>query len=361
MATADHSGPRSQGAATPHLINDEWLHLPATKAVFAALSTPGVTVRAVGGTVRNALLGEAITDIDLATTAAPEETIRAAKAAGLKAIPTGLQHGTVTVVADRTPFEVTTLRLDVRTDGRHAEVAFTDDWHGDAARRDFTMNALYCDADGTVFDPLGGLADCMARRVRFIGDPDQRIAEDYLRIVRFYRFTAQYGGHSLGAIDMAGRRACTRGRHGLFRLSRERIGSELGKLLAGAAAPTALIAMFTDGVLLDLLGAPARLERFAAWHNVHRCLQGAARAAQVDHADAYRADGRAVHSAAALAALAGWGTHSAGQLAASLRLSNADAALVAHVLAGLPPLRVAMRRDDKECDNGERDDGASNG
>src|SRR6478735_3876636 len=153
----------------PRIAGAAWLARPQTQAVFAALAAGGHTARAVGGAVRNALLGRPVVDVDIATPAIPEDVIAAAKAAGLNAIPTGIAHGTVTVVADRASYEVTTLRRDVETHGRHATVAFTDDWAADARRRDFTINALYCSADGEVFDPLGAYPDLAQRRVRFIG------------------------------------------------------------------------------------------------------------------------------------------------------------------------------------------------
>ena len=215
-----------------------------TQAVLAALRRAGHEGRIVGGAVRNALMGKPVADIDIATPATPEQVMRAATAAGLHVIPTGLQHGTVTVVANHVPHEVTTLRRDVATDGRHATVAFTQDWAADAARRDFTINALYCDADGTVHDPLGGYPDLVARRVRFIGSADQRIAEDYLRILRFFRFHAEYAS---GPLDAGGLAACVRGRDGLARLSAERIRAEMLKLILAPGALAALEAWRRTG------------------------------------------------------------------------------------------------------------------
>jgi tRNA nucleotidyltransferase/poly(A) polymerase len=182
-----------------------------------------------------------------------------AAAAGLRTIPTGLQHGTVTVIADHEPYEVTTLRRDVTTDGRHAEVAFTNDWALDAARRDLTINAIYADADGTVFDPLGGLADLRDRRIRFVGDPATRIREDYLRILRYFRFFAQYG---FGEPDPAGLAACVAGLPGMRRLSPERIHQELVKLLSAPSAVPALDLMIGHGVLTAILPVAPNLERF---------------------------------------------------------------------------------------------------
>ena len=240
----------------PRISHADWLDRPETQAVLRALNTPEHKTRAVGGAVRNALMGQPISDIDLATTAAPDAVMAMARAAGLKALPTGLRHGTVTVVANHVPFEVTTLREDVETDGRRATVAFTADWAADARRRDFTINALYCDADGTVFDPLGGYGDIVARRVRFIGDADARIAEDYLRILRFFRFNAEYASRALDHIGLA---ACVRGLRGLARISAERKRAELLKLLAAPRAYAAIDAMFAHGLLVSVLGAVPRL------------------------------------------------------------------------------------------------------
>jgi poly(A) polymerase len=232
--------------------------------VFAAIAAAGHDARAVGGAVRNALLGLPVTDVDIATTARPEEVMRAATAAGLKSMPTGVPHGTVTLLSGGQPYEVTTLRKDVETFGRHATVAFTDDWAEDARRRDFTLNALYCGADGEVFDPLGGYPDLAARRVRFIGDPHERIREDYLRILRFFRFTAAYGQ---GAPDPDGLAACVRERAGLAGLSGERVRQEFLRLLALSRGPELVAVMFDYGLLPQVLGLaprPGLLARLAA-------------------------------------------------------------------------------------------------
>lgn len=232
-------------------IEADWLKRASTQAVFSALAAAGLEGRVVGGAVRNALLGTDVSDIDIATPALPEQVMAAAAAAGLGVVPTGLKHGTVTVVADGVPHEVTTLRHDVETDGRHAVVAFSADWAKDAARRDFTINALYCDRDGTVFDPLGGLPDLAARRVRFIGDPHERIREDYLRILRFFRFSAEYAA---GPFDASGLDAAGELRAGLWGLSRERIRAELVKLLTAPRAVDAVATMTEYGFLSPLLG-----------------------------------------------------------------------------------------------------------
>jgi tRNA nucleotidyltransferase/poly(A) polymerase len=228
----------------------EWLERPATRAIFRGLNREGFEARAVGGAVRNTLLGRPVSDIDFATTARPEDTIRLAQAAGLKTVPTGIEHGTITVIAEAVPFEVTTLRRDVETDGRRAVVAFGSDWAEDARRRDFTMNALYADASGRIHDPLGGLPDALSGKVRFIGDPRQRIREDYLRILRFFRFSAQYGD---GVLDAEGFAACLRERAGILSLSRERIRAELLKLLAAPAAEAVTEAMEDSGLLQAIL------------------------------------------------------------------------------------------------------------
>ncbi len=241
-----------------------WLRTSGIRRVFAALASTGATSRAVGGAVRNTLLGEPIDDVDIATTATPDVVMAAAQAAGIACHPTGLQHGTVTLVADGFTFEVTTLRRDVETDGRHAIVAFTGNWAEDASRRDFTINALYCDPDGTLFDPLGGAADLSPPRVRFIGDARARIREDYLRILRFFRFSARYAAD--GA-DVDGLAACGAERAGLARVSAERMRGELLKLLVTDRAAGICRVMQSHGFLSGLLGlapAPGRLERMIA-------------------------------------------------------------------------------------------------
>ncbi|MFM1813684.1 MAG: hypothetical protein RLZ98_379 [Pseudomonadota bacterium] len=234
-------------SAPPNIGGAGWLRQPETQAVFAALDRDGHIARAVGGAVRNTLMGLATSDIDLATTAPPDLVVEFARAAGLTSVPTGLKHGTVTIIADHHPFEVTTLREDVNTYGRHADVAFTDDWAADARRRDFTINALYCGADGTIYDPLGGYPDIVHRRVRFIGKPEDRIREDYLRILRFYRFSAEYV--PAGKFDAAGHAACIVAREGLRNLSGERIRAELLRLLGAREAESIVSIMAESGVL----------------------------------------------------------------------------------------------------------------
>ncbi|MGH7006149.1 MAG: CCA tRNA nucleotidyltransferase, partial [Alphaproteobacteria bacterium] len=227
-----------------------WLKDASLQKLLAALCAGDEGARIVGGAVRNTLLGQPVTDIDIATTALPEATLQRAKEAGFRAVPTGIDHGTITVIAEGRPFEVTTLRADIRTDGRHAEVAFGRDWQMDAERRDFSINALYAEADGTVVDLVGGIADIESRTLRFIGDPEQRIREDYLRILRFFRFFAWYGK---GRPDGEGLKACARLKDGLARLSAERVWSELKKLLAAPDPSRALLWMRQAGVLTAIL------------------------------------------------------------------------------------------------------------
>ena len=239
-------------------ITGDWLTDPATQQVLRLLSGAGHRALVVGGCVRNALLGVPVTDVDIATSARPEAVMALAEAAGLRAVPTGLAHGTVTVVLDKRGFEVTTFRRDMRTDGRHAIVEFCDDIVQDARRRDFTMNALYADADGQVIDPLGGLADLRARLVRFVGDAPARISEDRLRILRFFRFHAQYGDPAQG-LDADALAACAQAADGLCQLSAERIGAEMRKLLSAPDPAPSVAAMAQAGVLAQVLpGADAR-------------------------------------------------------------------------------------------------------
>lgn len=227
-----------------------WLEEPQLQKLLAVLNADGEEARIAGGAVRNALLGQAVADVDIATTNLPEETVRRAEAAGFKTVPTGIEHGTITVIAGGRPFEVTTLRADIETDGRRAKVRFGRDWKADAERRDFTINALYAQADGTVVDLVGGIADLDARVLRFIGDAETRIREDFLRILRFFRFFAWYGS---GRPDAAGLKACARLKDGLSRLSAERIWTELKKLLAAPDPSRALLWMRQAGVLTAVL------------------------------------------------------------------------------------------------------------
>jgi len=305
----------------PSLAGAEWLKRGETSAVFAALSASGIDTRVVGGAVRNALLGLPVIEaVDLATTAEPERVMALAEEAGLKAVPTGIDHGTVTVIADGLPFEVTTLRRDVETFGRHAKIAYTTSWEEDAKRRDFTLNALYADRDGKVFDPLGGYDDLAAGRVRFIGDAEARIKEDFLRILRFFRFHAYYGK---GDMDAAGLKAAVKLRAGLEQLSAERVAGELRRILVASQAARAVDALYDYGLLTGVLGGVPRLGRFERLVAI-----GAANALAPD-------------ASLRLAALAVFVEEDVARLAERLRLSNAEQAVLAlaaekGLVAGLP-------------------------
>ncbi|MEM9049038.1 MAG: CCA tRNA nucleotidyltransferase [Pseudomonadota bacterium] len=229
-------------------VAGDWLNAPNTTALLSALGSPADTVLFVGGCVRNAVLGHRVADIDLATPMVPEEVMQRARDAGLWAIPTGLAHGTVTIVAGNARFEVTTFRKDIETDGRRAVVAFSTDIRDDAQRRDFSMNAIYAEPDGTIVDPLDGRFDLFARYVRFVGDPIDRIVEDYLRILRFFRIIAWYADARHG-IDPAGLAACGALREGIGQIARERVGAEMRKLLSAPDPRAALAAMAASGVL----------------------------------------------------------------------------------------------------------------
>lgn len=237
-------------------IQADWLLSAPSQRVCKMLGDAGHEAWFVGGCVRNAIIGAPVADLDVATNARPETVMSLAKAAGLHVIPTGIDHGTVTVIANDIPYEITTYRRDVATDGRRAVVAFSDTMVDDARRRDFTMNALYAGADGVVVDPLGGLPDLLARRVRFIDDADQRIKEDYLRILRFFRFFAWYGDPDAG-IDADGLAACAENLDGIAGLSRERVGSEMLKLLAASDPAQSIGAMAASGVLAQVIPGAA--------------------------------------------------------------------------------------------------------
>ena len=289
---------------TRALANAPWLTSGPASRVLKLLNGEGEEARVVGGAVRNALLNIPIVDIDVATTALPEEVVRRAKEAGIKSVPTGIEHGTVTLVADGQPFEVTTLREDTETFGRKAKVAFGRDWVKDAERRDFTINALSAGADGVVHDYTGGLADIAARRVRFIGEPMARIEEDYLRILRFFRIHAAFGA---GEVDREGYFACIAARAGLATLSAERVRMEMLKLLVADGAAGALVAMADGGLLQTLIGGVAYIGTFAAMIAAERALDL--------RPDAMRR----------LAALAVAVTEDARRLTTRLRLSNSEA------------------------------------
>lgn len=298
----------------PSLARARWLKEPELKRVFAAIAAAGGEARVAGGAVRNALLGEPIADIDLATDLGPEAVTAACMKAGLKVHPTGIDHGTVTVVSGKRGFEVTTLRHDVETDGRRATVAFTGDWRGDASRRDFTVNALFCDERGKIHDFTGGYKDILRRRIRFVGSPAQRIVEDYLRILRFFRFHAQIGK---GAPDKAGLAAGVRLRAGLDRLSAERIRQELFKLLAAPGAVATLRLMAKRGILEHVL----------------------------PHTEEWRVLGRLpADPVLRLFALAA----EPGGLKERLRLSNREAERIA-ALAAVPPLSPKLRQAERRA------------
>ncbi|WP_395619404.1 CCA tRNA nucleotidyltransferase [Sphingorhabdus sp.] len=237
---------------TPARLPDSaWQHADGLKKILAALDDAYGGPRYVGGAVRDTLLGLPVSDIDIATALLPNEVINRLQDAGIKAIPTGIEHGTVTAAVDGKNYEITTLRRDVATDGRRATVAFATDWQEDAARRDFTINALYAaPKSGEVFDYFDGLNDLEARRLRFIGDANQRIAEDFLRILRYFRFLARYGG---GQMDADAIQACANGAHGLTALSRERIAQELTRILALKDPVASVALMIANGIFTPFL------------------------------------------------------------------------------------------------------------
>lgn len=299
------------------LAPQEWLTHPETRRLMAALGARGATARFAGGCVRDAVLGLAVADIDIAIDVPPQETLALLAAAGIRAVPTGLAHGTVTAVLPGRGYEITTLRRDVETDGRHAVVAFTDDWEADAHRRDLTINALYADASGAIYDYCDGLADLGARRVRFVGEAAARISEDVLRILRFFRFHGRYGASPPDAEALA---ACRRFAPRVADLSGERIAQEMLKILAGADPAEVILLMRGEGVARHVLPepiAPGRL-RVLSWLET-RGLVGEA-------ADPIRRLATLLESAEA-----------GGELAARWRLSNAQADRLAAILAADPP------------------------
>ncbi len=305
----------------PHLRDATWLKEGGVARLLALLNRDGEEARVVGGAVRNALLQLPVAEIDVATTALPEEVMQRVAAAGGKAIPTGIEHGTVTAIIDHHPVEVTTLREDVETFGRKARVAFGRDWKIDAERRDFTINALSVTADGTVYDYVGGFDDIAARRVRFIGEPQRRIEEDYLRILRFFRFHAHF---VVGPPDAAGVAACVKGRGGLEVLSRERVRAEMLKLSVAPRATPALVVMAETGLLGLVLGGVPFL---ASFENLIK-----AEAAIGIEPDAVRR----------LGALGVWVAEDAERLTQRLRLANAESE---RLLALEHWWRVAPRAD----------------
>ncbi len=293
-----------------------WMKSPGVVAVFAALSD----VRFVGGCVRDALLKRPVADVDMATPLTPDQVIERLEAAHIRAIPTGLKHGTITAIAgvDRQPIEITTLRRDVETDGRHATVAYTLDWAEDAARRDLTVNAMYADADGGVIDFHGGIADLQAGRVRFVGDPEQRIREDYLRLLRFFRFFAVMGR---GPADQAALSACTRLAPKMAALSAERVTKELLALLAANDPMPALRLMLENGILAHVAPCLSEFDRLSGLVDLEA------------RPDPIRR----------LAALIPGGRKNTIAATDRLRLSNADCARVLAV--SIPPVEVGLEME----------------
>jgi len=310
------------------VLSAPWLSSGPTSRVLELLNSGGEEARVVGGAVRNALLDVPIVDVDVATTALPEEVVRRAKEAGIKSVPTVIEHGTVTLVVDGRPFEITTLREDTETFGRKAKVSFGRDWVGDARRRDFTINALSVGADGVVHDYVGGLDDIARRRVRFIGEAKARIEEDFLRILRFFRIHAAFGA---GEVDREGYLACVSARAGLSMLSAERMRMEILKLLVADGAVSAVTAM-TDGGLLQMVFAGVTYTgTFAAMIAAERTL------------------GLKADATRRLAALGVAVTEDARRLAVRLRLSNSEAKALDSMghrwwrLAGMDEARARRR------------------
>ncbi len=293
-----------------------WMTAPETRKVLEALTARGARVRFVGGCVRDALLGRPVKDVDIATHDDPVTVMKLLEAAGIHAIPTGIAHGTVTAVIGKEHFEITTLREDIETDGRRAKVAFTDDWKADAARRDFTFNAIFCTPDGTIFDPFGGIEDLKAGRVRFVGDAETRIREDVLRLLRFFRFHAHYGK---GETDGQAVAACRKLAHLLPTLSGERVGAEILRLLAADDPVPALALMRAEGVLAQVLPEAQNLARLAGLVAIERGYR---------ETDALRR----------LAAMLTVAVAGAQAVAKRLRLSNAEAERLVALAAPASPV-----------------------
>ena len=320
-----------------HIDPPKWMRTTEVQKVLAALSSGGAPVRFVGGCVRDAVLGRQTKDVDLATPEPPQRVLELLAGAGIRAIPTGIEHGTVTAVVGREHFEITTLRRDISTDGRHATVAFTDDWVEDAARRDFTINALFCDADGTLFDPMGGLADIETGTVRFVGDAATRIEEDHLRILRFFRFFAHYGK---GEADADGLAACTRLAPTLKTLSAERIAAEiLGLLAAPGPAPTVSL-MAEAGVMAQILPEATHIGALGNLCAAEEEAGGMAELGAGARADPLR------RLAALLGAPSGPDGDLAGSVAARLKLSNAQAKRLTQMMA--PGVTIAAHAPEPE-------------
>jgi len=313
---------------TDRRLDAAWLSDGALARLLAVLDRDGEEARVVGGAVRNALLDEPVGEIDVATTALPDEVVRRVNAAGFKAVPTGIEHGTVTVVIDGAPIEVTSLRQDVETYGRHAKVAFGRDWKIDAERRDFTMNALSAARDGAIYDYVGGLDDLARRHVRFIGKPDQRIEEDYLRILRFFRFNAAYGR---GVLDPAGLHACIMARGGLEQLSRERVRMELIKLMVAPRAAPVLETMAGTGLLQLLISGVPNGAHFSAMSRIEAAL------------------GLPPDAMRRLAALTVLAREDAERLGQKLRLSNDEQERLTAMADGWPRLDPAMSRQSQHA------------
>ena len=294
-----------------------WLAAPALQNLFEAFSPE--SLRCVGGCVRDALAGLPVKDVDLATSLPPDAVMKRLRKAGISVVPTGLKHGTVTAVIDHTPYEITTLRHDVETFGRHARVAFIDDWRADAARRDLTINAIYCDRDGALYDPFDGKADLEAGRVRFVGDARQRIAEDYLRLLRFFRFQARYGR---GEPDPAAIAACRELAPGMEQLSAERVHDEILRLLAGPQVPETLVLMHELGVLQHANPGLGRVDRLVGLVTVEDRAAAAGVGVKPDP----------VRRLAALLC------EDDVQARARLRLSNKEKTRIAKIHAGLPAM-----------------------
>lgn len=301
-----------------------WMETPWARAIVAALEAKGARVRFVGGCVRDALLGRPAKDIDIATPDPPDRVIELLQAASLKAAPTGIKHGTVTAIAHGHPIEVTTLRHDVETHGRHATVEFTDDWVADAARRDFTMNAISADTGGRVFDPFGGIADLAEGRVRFVRDAETRIIEDVLRLLRFFRFSAWYGR---GPLDPEGLAACKKLAERLPTLSAERVRAEMLRLLEAPDPAPVLRVMMAEGILAPILPELRDLDRLAALIAAEPGSDAILR----------------------LAALIAPGSEMGAVIAARLKLSKADAArLDAAVRPRIAAGPLVLSRDRRE-------------
>ncbi len=310
------TGQKPEPDPLPSLQDQLWLRCEETQRVMRLLEHAGFEARVVGGAVRNALLGRPVKDVDIATTAQPETVLALAEEHAMRAIATGLAHGTVTVISGDTPYEITTLRKDVSTDGRHAVVAFTDDWVSDARRRDFTINAMYCDRHGALFDPMNGHADILQRQVRFVGDARQRIEEDYLRSLRFFRLFAEYGQ---GAPDCGALDEIVKCRAGLRQLSGERIRQELLKILVAPRAVEMIQVMYEYGLLPYILPVVPRPNHFARLSGCYPDSSAILR----------------------LATLTVCTEDDCKRLSQHLKLSNAEAGVLQHLAALQPPSEVS--------------------